>query len=312
LALYPLAHRRRYGEEMGALLEDQGASPRAVADLLRGAAAAHLHPEPGLVRELGRDDRLKLGIGSTLLAWAVFALIGLGLYKTTEGASFTAAGDAHPVLGAAHLAIQAFALIVTAALVLGAIQIAVAALGRAPDPRAATALGGMRDRGAAQRAAAVAALGHRAVRRAGPLAAGCVAVFVLATAALVVVAQAGSTADGVDTAILAVWAGLALACGVGIAIAGRLALFAVDVPRGALRVAGACATVATLGMVGIAAATAVYLGALLAGAPDLAAEANGPGGLLSVGASLGVQLALMIAVCAMSGGSRLRAGTRAR
>ena len=92
----------------------------------------------------------------------------------------------------------------------------------------------------------------------------------------------------------------------------RIALFAVDVPRRALRVAGACATVAALGMVGIAAATAVYLAALLADASGLAAEANGPLGLLSVGASLGVQLALMIAVCAMRGGSRLRAGTTAR
>lgn len=302
LALYPLAYRRRYGEEMEALLEDQGASPRAVADLLRGALAAHLHPEPGVARALGRDDRLKLGIGSTLVAWAVFVLVGLSLYKTTEGGSFAAAGDAHPLLGATHLAIQALALIVTAALALGAIQIAVASLGRAPDPRAVrrapAALGRVRDR--------------RAVRRAGALAAGSVAIFALATATLVAVAQAGSTADGIDAAVLAIWAGLALACGLGLAFAGRLALFAIEVPPGALRVAGACATVAALGMVGITAATAVYLGALVADASGLAGGANGPLGLLSVGASLGLQLAAMIAVCALSGGSRLRAGTTAR
>jgi hypothetical protein len=286
LALYPLAYRRRYGEEMEALLEDQVASPRAVADLLRGALAAHLHPEPGVARGLGRDDRRKLGIGSTLVSWAVFVLVGLALYKTTEGGSFGAAGDAHALLGAAHLAIQAIAVIVTAALVLGAIQIAVAAPGRVRDRRAA--------------------------RRARALAAGCVAVFVLATAALVVVAQAGATADGIDAAILAVWAGVALACGIGGALAARLALFAIDVPRGALRVGTACATVATLGMVGITAATAIYLGALVADASGLAGVDNGPLGLLSVGASLGIQLTLMIAVCAMSGGSRLRAGTRAR
>jgi hypothetical protein len=286
LGLYPLAYRRRYGAEMEALLEDQGASPGVVADLLRGALAAHLHPEPGVVRALGRDDRLKLGIGSTLVSWAVFVVVGLALYKTTEGGSFGAAGDAHRLLGAAHLAIQALALIVTAALALGAIQIAVAAPGRVRD--------------------------RRAVRQAGALAAGCVAVFVLATAALVVVAHAGSTAAGLDAAILAIWAVVALACGIGGALAGRRALFAIDVPRGALRVGTACATVATLGMVGITAATAIYLGALLADASGLAGEANGPLGLLSVGASLGVQLAVMIATCGMSGGSRLRAGTTAR
>lgn len=286
LALYPLAYRRRYGEEIEALLEDQGASPRAVADLLRGALAAHLHPEPGVAGELGRDDRLKLGIGSTLVSWAVFALVGLALYKTTEGGPFGGAGDAYPLLGAAHLAIQAIALIVTAALVLGAIQIAVAAPGRVRDRRSA--------------------------RRAVALAAGCVGVFGLATAALVVVAHAGSAAPGIDSAILAIWAGLALACGIGGALAARRALFALDVPRGALRIGNACATVATLGMVGITAATAIYLGVLVADASGLAGEANGPLGLLSVGASLGVQLAVMIAVCGMSGGSRLRAGTTAR
>ena len=59
---------------MEALVEDQGSSPRAVVDLLRGAARAHLRPEPGLARELGSEDRLKLGVSAILLAWVLFAL----------------------------------------------------------------------------------------------------------------------------------------------------------------------------------------------------------------------------------------------
>jgi hypothetical protein len=292
LALYPLAYRRRYGEEMEALLEDQGPSPAAVADLLRGAARAHLRPEPGLAGELGPDDRLKLGLSSTLLAWVVFSIAGLALYKTTEGNSFARAGDAHGLLGAAHLAIQVLALVATAAVVLGTIPLVVAALSQARDRRAA--------------------------RRASVLAVGCVTVFGLATAALVAVAQAGSPpSDALDAVILALWAGLALACGIGCAVAGRLGLFAIVVPRDVLRLTGACAIVVAVGMIGIAVATAVYLATLVHDAPGLAGEGNGPLEILSVGASLGIQLAVMVAVsfpavAVAVRGSRLRRGTTGR
>jgi hypothetical protein len=46
-------------------------------------------------------------------------------------------------------------------------------------------------------------------------------------------------------------------------------------------------------MMAISLATAVYLVALLADAPGLGSEANGPGGLLSVELSIALQLALM-------------------
>ncbi len=39
LALYPLAYRRRYGEEMATLLEDSAPSAATIVDLLRGARA---------------------------------------------------------------------------------------------------------------------------------------------------------------------------------------------------------------------------------------------------------------------------------
>jgi hypothetical protein len=274
LALYPLAYRRRYGEEMAALLEDSGATPAGVLDLLRGAVHAHLRPEPGLEADLGPEDRLRLGLSSVLLCWVVFSVAGLGLYKTTE--SHALGGGPHHLLGAAHLAIEVLALAASAAVVFGAAPLVFIALRQARD--------------------------RRAVERATVLAVGCVLVFGLATAALVVVANVGPVpSDIVDAAALAIWTALALACGIGCALAGRLGLFAIAVPRDLLRVASACAAVVVLGMFGIAAATAVYLLALLREAPDLAGQGNGPLELLSVAASLGIELAVMVAVAVPAG-----------
>src|SRR5690348_12883677 len=97
LALYPLAYRRRYGDEMAALVEDQGASPRAVADLVRRAVRAHVRPEPAVSAAVGREDRMRLGISAVLLCWffcggAIFAFA-----KTTEEPAFQAAASAHAV-----------------------------------------------------------------------------------------------------------------------------------------------------------------------------------------------------------------------
>ncbi len=282
LALYPLAYRRRYGDEMEALIEDSGASPRAVADLLRGALRAHLRPAPGIERELGPDDRLRLGLSSILLCWVVFSVAGLGLYKATEGHAFGASPHHHQLVGVAHLAIQVLAAGASLAVLLGAAPLVVAALRQARD--------------------------RRAVERAVVLAAGCVLVFGLATAALVVVANAApAPSEPLDAVILATWTGLALACGIGCALAGRLGLFAVTVPREVLRYTTACATLVALGMVGIVLATAVYLLALLHEAPGLAGQGNGPLELVSVAASLGIELAVMSALAIPAGLSAIRA-----
>jgi hypothetical protein len=47
LASYPLAYRRRYGEELAALVDDSPVNGRVVLDLLRGAVVAHLRPVAG-------------------------------------------------------------------------------------------------------------------------------------------------------------------------------------------------------------------------------------------------------------------------
>jgi hypothetical protein len=281
LALYPFAYRRRYGDEMAALIEDSGASPRVVADLLRGAARAHLRPAPGVDAELGPDDRLRLGLSSILLCWVLFAAAGLGLYKTTEDHGFSAVGDDHRLLGVAHTAIQVLAIGATLAVLIGAAPLVIAALRQARD--------------------------RRAVERAAVLAVASVLVFAAATVGLVLLAQLRpSVSDGLAAAGLVVWTAIGLGCGLCCALAARLGLFAIVVPRDALRLSAACAGLVVLGMLGIALATAVYLATLMHDAPGLAGQGNGPLELISVTASLAIQLAVMAVVAVPAGLSAVR------
>jgi hypothetical protein len=270
LALYPLAYRRRYGEEMAALVEDQGATPRAIADLARGALRAHLRPEPSVAAALGRDERRRLALGAMLLWWVLFALVGLAFYKTTEGPSFEGSG-APGLLGPAHLGIEILAGIGSLAVVLGAAPLVLAAL---------------RQAGARPEA-----------RRAALLAGGCAAVFVAATAGLVGVANGNADlGDGLDALVLALWTATALACGIGCALAARRGLFAIAAPPRALRLAAACASVVAAAIAGIAVLTLVYAVDLVVAATDLAATPNGPFGNPDVRVSLVIQLAAMFAL----------------
>ncbi|HEY2054414.1 MAG TPA: hypothetical protein VGH14_10810 [Solirubrobacterales bacterium] len=271
LALYPLAYRRRYGEEMAALVEDAGASPRAVADLARGALRAHLRPEPRFADEVGRDDRLRLGVSAVLLCWVLFALAGLALAKTTEGSGFEGKGGAPGLLGVVRLGIEILAVVGSLAVALGAAPLVLATL-----------------RQARARAAA---------RRATLLACGCVAGFIGATAALAAVAGVAPGRSGVaDALVLGAWTLLALACGIGCALAARRGLFAIAVPRRTLVFAAACAAVVAAAMVGIAALTLIYLFDLVIAAPGLAGDPNGPLGVPNARVSLLLQFAVMTAV----------------
>ncbi|HKZ15292.1 MAG TPA: hypothetical protein VJL81_15755, partial [Solirubrobacterales bacterium] len=128
LRLYPPAYRRRYGDEMEALLEDGGAGPGAVLDLLRGAIGAHLRPEPALAATVGREERLRRGLAAVLLCWAIFVIAGLAFYKTTEGTPFEGVGETPSALGSLHLAIQILAAIGGVAVVVGAVPFVIAAL----------------------------------------------------------------------------------------------------------------------------------------------------------------------------------------
>jgi hypothetical protein len=126
LRAYPLAYRRRYGEEMRALLDEVPADGRTVVDLFRGAVIAHLRPAPGC-RTVG-EDRLRLSAAGVLACWTAFAVAGLAFYKTVEGHAFSAAGDAHPVLGGSYLAVQVAAVVASLAVLVGATPFVVSAL----------------------------------------------------------------------------------------------------------------------------------------------------------------------------------------
>jgi hypothetical protein len=127
LALYPLAYRRRYGEEMAALLEDSPVTSAAIVDLLRGAARAHVRSEPAVAAEVEPEERLRLGLGSVLLCWALFALAGLALYKTTENGA-PEAGGGPGLLGSLHLCIEVLAALGSVAVVVGAAPLVLLAL----------------------------------------------------------------------------------------------------------------------------------------------------------------------------------------
>jgi hypothetical protein len=85
LALYPAAWRRRYGDELDALIVDMHADGRGTgwrvrADLVRASARERLHGGRG-------DDptgRVRGGSSLVLWAWALFVLAGAIVAKTSE------------------------------------------------------------------------------------------------------------------------------------------------------------------------------------------------------------------------------------
>ncbi|MBV9802056.1 MAG: hypothetical protein JO130_02635, partial [Solirubrobacterales bacterium] len=100
----------------------------------------------------------------------------------------------------------------------------------------------------------------------------------------------GSTAGN---GIAIVWGILGLACAITCVLACRAVLFQVPVGPAELRIALRAATVVAGAMLLIAAAIAVYAVALSADASALGGQSNGPLGLLSVTASLIVQVIVM-------------------
>jgi hypothetical protein len=282
LRLYPLAYRRRYGDEMLALLDERPSTRHTVLDLLRGALVAHVRPADGPAGTVGPADRVRASTSGILLCWIFFAAAGFGFYKSTEDYPFSEAGHAHPVLSNAHLAVQALALMASAAVVLGALPLIAAAVAQA-----------RREPGA-----------WRLIWR--PLAP--VIGFAALTAVFIAIAHTqapnNGTAFGHGASI--VWAIAGLGSGVACVLACRAALFATPVGAARLKIALTAGTLVTIAMVAIAAATALYAIALAADASQLAGEPNGPFGLLSVRASLIVAVIVMVAAGALATVTTLR------
>ncbi len=274
LAMYPLAFRRRYGEEMRSLLDQTPPRASTALDLLRGALSAHLRPPAGVT--LDPADRVRASTSGVLACWVAFAAAGFGFYKTTEDGQFSAAGYEHPLLGDAHQVIQALAVLASAAVVIGALPLVAAAVARARSQRSL-----------------------RGVVILPPLAVGA---FAALTGLLVLIAHSQHSrqaTSGVGAAFIA-WGIAGLACGAVCVLASRTALFAVPVTRGRLMAALTCGTVVTAAMAAIAVTTACYAVALPLEASRLAGEPNGPLQLLSTAASLIVQLIVMAVAAALA------------
>jgi len=285
LGLYPLAFRRRYGDEMRALLDQAPARLVTVLDLVRGALAAHLRPAAA-GGPVDPADRVRASASGVLACWVVFAAAGLGFYKTTEDASFAAAGHAHPLLGDAHASVQALALLASAAVALGALPLIIAALAHArrePSTRFVVSL---------------------------PALAG--VVFAGLTAGLALAARTTPThgpTTGAGIAFIG-WGLAGLACAGVCVAAARSALFAAPMSRARLITAFACGALTTAAMAAMALATALYAIALPLDASHLAGAPNGPLQLMSTGVSL-VALLIVMVLAATLASTTTRRGWRA-
>lgn len=276
LRLYPLAFRRRYGQEMAALLGQGTPRTRDVLDLVRGGLAAHIRQPAPATGCVNGDDRARATTSGVLLCWVVFAATGLAFYKTTEDATFSAVGLAHPLLRDAHLIVQAVALVATAGVVLGGAPLIAAAVAHARRQ-------------------------HRLTRVVGAPLVPLIA-FVVLTVVLRVIAHAQPShraSTGAGAAGVA-WALVGLGCGVACVLACRSALFATPIAPRPLRHALRSGTLVTVAMVAIGTATAVYAIALLVDASHLADSANGPFQVLSTGASLIIEAIVMMLTAALA------------
>jgi hypothetical protein len=286
LGFYPLAFRRRYGQEMQAVLEQ--APPRAstVLDLVRGALVAHVRPPAAVAGFVQPADRVRASASGVLGCWVAFSAAGFAFYKTTENEPFTQAGYSHPFLGAAHSAVRSLAVLGSAAVVLGAL------------PLIANALAAGRR--------------ERRLRRWISVPFVAVLLFTGVTAVLVAIAhgQHARRPGTLGGVAFIVWGVGGLACGAACVETARAVLFAVPMERWRLKAAFHGAAVTTAAMAAMTLATAVYAVALPIDAAHLAGTPNGPLQAVSASASVIVE-AVVMTVAATLAATATRRGWRA-
>jgi hypothetical protein len=213
--------------------------------------------------------------------WLLFALAGLAFYKTTEESGFHRVGELHPLLGFAHLTVQLIAIFASLGVLAAVAPFAYRALNRSRENREA-------------RAAAI-------------LAAASVGLLFLATVGIVLLAAApGPAPRGVSFGALFAWTLIAVAAGIGCLVAARRGLFAISIRRPDLRVLVALGSMVAAAMAAMTVATGIYLIGLVLDAPTAGGQANGPLGLVSVTASVTLQLTVMVVATALAGVSSVR------
>jgi hypothetical protein len=229
------------------------------------------HPAAALRDHVGVEDRLRASLSGVLGCWAAFATALFAFAITTNHAAFGFAGDQQPVLAAARLAIEIFAVAATLSSVVGAaplIRRSLTQARREPTMRHIIAL---------------------------PLLAGIV--FVVATGLLAVLSEVVSDHGRAVTAPHAVgvlWALIGLIC-VGVGVVGcRRALYATPISRSRLVYSLVCVGCISMAMLAITLATAIYAIALPLDAPRTASSLAGPLRATTVSVSVNIQVAIML------------------
>jgi hypothetical protein len=120
LRLYPAWWRRRYGEEVEAVLEELEPTPRLAIDLVRGAVDAWIHPRRGArmtepYRRVPAIPAYLALLAPTLFLFTVLLKYGLGVprpFDRLEGFWTSAVGEAVVLAGPVlALALSALAIV---------------------------------------------------------------------------------------------------------------------------------------------------------------------------------------------------------
>lgn len=89
LRLYPASWRERYGEEFGAVLASQRASPGLVLDVLAGALDARLHPQ---IRQADSEQAIQNKSGDDTMTLAMLQRCAIGGPKLSPSERRIASG----------------------------------------------------------------------------------------------------------------------------------------------------------------------------------------------------------------------------
>jgi hypothetical protein len=126
--LYPRVWRERYEEEFLALLEEKPASAKDVIDVVFGALDAWFWPQTATERRAVVVEKMRGSLLLVLWAWALLVAAGVGLQKMTEYEDFVRVARDNVLVGLAYYVVVVGAALAFAAVVVGGLPVAFAAL----------------------------------------------------------------------------------------------------------------------------------------------------------------------------------------
>jgi hypothetical protein len=134
--LYPQAWRERYGEEFLALLEERRASSVGnLFDVAFGALDAWLEPQVTSGRSTVVVERMRGSVLLVLWGWVGLVVAGIGFQKMTEYEDFIRAARDSVAVGVAYYTVMVGAVLALAAVAVGGLPLAFAAVRKAVEER---------------------------------------------------------------------------------------------------------------------------------------------------------------------------------